>query len=1351
MNSLVHQISSAIKHSRPRVASARWALVLVLAGSAMGWMVYQGVSQQVNAQIAPAAAQIVYPVANEQLLWKSRYTIHYTAVDPGSVIVEFWVRNKQGTEAFVGLGVPSGASPYKYTWTIPEATSGTGFLENGSNIVTLIAKVGGNPVDSRTINIWKGSSTPVYGSVGPVVTFDWAKPVEDSQTFGDDQKALILKWTAGAFFPRNESGSTFYNGNNLLLGLGYYYPSDQPLDFNLVKIFTESPKDTNNTLLEGKEYLWSNIPPDFTNQRKLEVRFYSYSNQRGLPLPGETFFGSPTTMQDGKFMDWEAPKADLIPPEVPKVQPKGVYQLQWQLNDAANAPISGLRLDISLDYTNTNNQLVKILPPQLFEGGFKGSDFGDPYGTPGIYNAKIPADVQRDSNLDFHISIYRIVNGVRQEFSYNTATFHVAASPNSLSVELITPTPIKTAPDYGVVKPVVVDDQRRFVLSWNNNSALASSTRVDIKYVIDDNPTVEYDVTRVGAPILLSAEQYPWINPLEFSTDGQKNAAQYIGRRAHFIFRTVDGAYEYKSYPIVFGGRLSIVTPATGAVISGQPYTIDWTYQPAGINNDPAVQGNTLWLKIYYSAANMAQAAPITTISPADLGATSFDWNVPAGLESRSDYQFSFVWVYNLSDGIQNAQSNFKSELFTIGSAITPGAIDIIYPNGTTALTKGQTYDIQWEFNPLPDVGYRSGDVKYYYALQSNNPSYVEIGQGESIAILVDATEYTDSYSWAVNIDNLNPANNSYIIKVEYTPDASGGSPVVTVSEVFAINNPVPPTPQPLAGTYFSALMALDSEHPTFGPLSFDRFRAVSSNLSGTEVKFGLKFYNEAGVLKGVNQYHPTGQYDLILNEVGEADLSDFENILASEFNQIRQVQFVIYMSTEDYLTSMPWVQSVSLDYSMPEQVLGIINFNPNTLVNYNQTVNPDGATITFNLEAIPSVDLEGTPNIVLDVNWTAGSEPAGIVINMPVILNIFSTGPSRAFEFQVTADDNAIAGDYTFTITGHGATDVNRTLTPSATGTLTVGGTLPVTPDFSLEWVGPISQQVRAGSSVTYLILAKSLNGFAEEVSLTTNISGQFMPLSTAVTGQFFPSTPFIPTAAGSEVLLTVSVAAGTPDQGPNAFTVTGTSGDSTNILSGATLLISDTAPEHPGITINATVTMEGTRGVDQPQFFFRLYPQNAATRAAKVFQKTGILPSEFVNDALSIDVPEGLVSIGGQYTGYLRSTRHLWKKSTSNITINATTTDYSMAFGLASNPMVMGNVGPNPASGNFLEDDEINSLDYTNWYMEFVGGWLTKYADFNGDGAVNTSDITSILGQLSGGGSRWEYSGDLQTNLPN
>lgn len=585
--------------------------------------------------------------------------------------------------------------------------------------------------------------------------------------------------------------------------------------------------------------------------------------------------------------------------------------------------------------------------------------------------------------------------------------------------------------------------------------------------------------------------------------------------------------------------------------------------------------------------------------------------------------------------------------------------------------------------------------------------------------------------------------------------------------------------PPQLSGIYHSRTIPFDAANPglglsSLGDFTLKAFWDDSLNTNGaikSQVKVGVKFLgatdNPLGFLNGdgtMGHY----EYRLVIDSNPNGAVIPAEEINAmfkqyGWFKDIRKVQFVIEMSTADTISSdaayKPWVEAVSLGYEMQGSNIGAIQFIPNDNSGSRKDIN-NGATIDFDLKAIPTSDLgDDSVTVKFDVDWNGagagnGNPPDGIALQLIpengliYEFNNYSTDANRyAFKLRLTSSAEVKdAADYNFSVTGTAVGETGRDLTAAA-GILRVNGGVSTTGDIELSFVGENgdNKTFKQGDTANYGIRVTSRNGFSAPVTLDTNISTQVSGIDFP---DWIPADVVTPPANGAaNVELRALINPNADDQSNVLFTVTATAnnGDAHDEIIGKITIDADAA-ERPAITIIAHVPMETTRTSTQPTFYLRLYPDNATGRAGFAYQLLDILPTEFNDDdVITIEVPSGNVLDGHKYDGYIKSTRHLWAKSSNSFTINSATTDQS--YNLTFPTLVAGNAGPVSTATQFLEDDVINSIDWTVWFSEAAGVWSSLFADFDNNGSVNMPDLNYILGNY---GANWFKKGALETRWP-
>ncbi|MFA5270279.1 MAG: IPT/TIG domain-containing protein [Patescibacteria group bacterium] len=591
-----------------------------------------------------------------------------------------------------------------------------------------------------------------------------------------------------------------------------------------------------------------------------------------------------------------------------------------------------------------------------------------------------------------------------------------------------------------------------------------------------------------------------------------------------------------------------------------------------------------------------------------------------------------------------------------------------------------------------------------------------------------------------------------------------------TLSDATDIETAFTVGSDPFESTYYSAQWPIDDP---VANLSLSELINLTSELSapgGAQIVLGIQFYDKDGDLLVDPLGHPDGYFQIAdIDNEGSADagvnkdfdLSQFSAQTLTWFDEIRQIQLVVYMATPDSSDpdSLPWVANLTVNYSMQEATIGMINF----VSGEDDQAIDNGATIEFDLIATPLPGLgEESVTVQLGLDWE-GDMPDGFseddfdfvqtisgqeVVDDNLYEFAYSTDSTGyPFKLRVTSStENKNTADYNFSVTGievMGAGETGRTLTAAA-GILQVNGGVVTEGDIDLSFVGEGDKDFQQGDTASYGVLITSVNNFSGTVTLSTNLASQVSGIGTPV---WTPSNEVSVAAGGTAyVTLSVLIDEDADDQSNKQFTITATAagGDISDTLTGYLTIDAD-APDRPEITIHATVPMQTERTATQPKFYFRLYPDTATARIGFTYQVLDIAPTEFSGNDIDITIPAGNVLDGQEYEGYIKSTRHLWARSSNSFIVDAAATDQS--YNLTFPTLIAGNVGPVPDAAQFLEDDSINAIDWTTWFSEAVGLWSSIFSDFDNSGVVNMPDLNYIYGDY---GANWFREGDLETRWP-
>ncbi len=149
------------------------------------------------------------------------------------------------------------------------------------------------------------------------------------------------------------------------------------------------------------------------------------------------------------------------------------------------------------------------------------------------------------------------------------------------------------------------------------------------------------------------------------------------------------------------------------------------------------------------------------------------------------------------------------------------------------------------------------------------------------------------------------------------------------------------------------------------------------------------------------------------------------------------------------------------------------------------------------------------------------------------------------------------------------------------------------------------------------------------------------------------------------------------------------------------------DTPCPEGGVQVTIKAPFEGAMGAVHPSFTFRL---NTASDL-KALEQTGI----------KLDTQnQATISLGnfaaGTYKPYLRSTRHLWRAASTQLTVIAGTQTYALEF----DQLISGDIDPN---------NTINVLDFSTYAFDWGKSLPNLLPDFDENGSVNSLDAVNIF----------------------
>jgi hypothetical protein len=554
-------------------------------------------------------------------------------------------------------------------------------------------------------------------------------------------------------------------------------------------------------------------------------------------------------------------------------------------------------------------------------------------------------------------------------------------------------------------------------------------------------------------------------------------------------------------------------------------------------------------------------------------------------------------------------------------------------------------------------------------------------------------------------------------------------------------------TSDALSGAYTSAKFAISAAPDADTMMKLTDFTAnfggVQTNHS--KIDFFLRFYGTDDTTpmftNPVFNTDEEGWFTLEYLAGDSFDVSGFDSTIPtiSDFSKVKKIQFKIYMETDNYLNeaSNPFVQDIFLEYEIDTAaVVGTINFesgNARSVARGGSAEFGVNVNITGGYDSqIDSVVLRGEADdvsITIDPITIAVSDG---ITSYPTNVTFETTNltPVGAHNISISAE-----------VTGHSEMTFAPTL---LTGILTV--TDATSENFSLTWAGGADSDktVQPGGPASYNFIITWDPSYTYAIGLTTNAMTVIGSTAVEKTEFFVDGAPAPVTQAtrpsGSapytravEMRLTTKDSSG--EKALTSFNITGTSTSVPPLVKNISAAPSLTISNQPAniVTINAKAEVEGGTAASfaAPQFTVRLYKKGASSTTYT--EKTGVLAvskdattGKYVIRASfdkSTTDTNGKVVAGTTYIGYLRSTRHFWKKATTptsgEITITAGTNSYTLEFP----KMFAGDISP------ATPDNEINSLDFGAAIINFSQNLTNALNDFNNDGQVNTLDLLFIF----------------------
>jgi len=1064
---MLERLTKQLENHQPKSNTAyiHWALVLVLAMSFTGWMVYQGVSQKVEAQSIPQSIRINYPTSGDLLLANSTYQGEYEVLtNTTSSGIEFLVKNPSGVLISIYTSGVNQKGKYTFVWDLTKLLTNVDFLNQGFTTLTLEVYDAGAKVYSHTVKVWRMKSGSIINSAaGPT---DWQKPIPQ-QEFGSDQLALDLAWKGGNFAPPSSSGATdFYNQAHVLMG---HFVNGSPDLFKIDEWMAGGHFGSYLATTYGVvSFLWSHIGSQFWSYTggsgpTLGMQIISYAADgeypegRGTPVAGAI---DRISMPLSSFVTWSAPVGTAGP-----VYPGAKYILKWAVNVKANPP-SGLKADVTAYYNYDSVSKTwksQVVAPDIDPVSITSKEW------------TIPTDVKLGSTIKFLITTKLSTLQGSVEYS-KTNSGDLKVNSTTAPIELTSPTKIGTGPDNGVIKPKLVTlsdgkEYRSFTLKWSmaDNVPANLDLVAHVKYALaDDSETMD-----VGS-VNLSDGSYDWRNPLEATSE--KDTAFWIGKAANLVFYSRDNSFVYTSYPVVFGGRLTVTQPQPNEVMVGQPYTIKWTYPPAYTSQQPEFHQNTRYLQIHYGEVvkgtdgqeKVDNWTEIVQLEPSTTGPTdSYTWSgdKTSVLTAGKKYRFSFTWVYKLSVGTANAKSSFPAVDFTVASSDGP-FINFTTPTARTVAVVGKILPIHIQITPNGWDMSKFDIMFIQYAITGGTPKNIEGINPD------DRLEY--DFSWTVPTELANE-------KIHLIATLGGGT-TPRDSDPFSVisagHTGDGTNPSDYQMRFASAIKPLFGVGETNSRLTdITGGAAAESNFSQTAtIKYWLSLY----MVDGSGQDKLIYAFPLQRSDTGALSILDADR--ASQFgagvlNSATKIQLVVAFEITDSIldTELPSVTSVTINYSTDFVNAPFeITITPNT-----KTIDT-GASADYTITVIPVDSPTFTGSVTLAIanpSWAEGQVAItfdSVTTNVPggATLKLTSTTP----------------GTYTFIVSATAGEFVAR----STVTTLIVGSVTPpdgTVPQVNIAFTAPVQRGEIKNPDLRFtLALYEGLQSVYQDSTLVTD-----------------------------------------------------------------------------------------------------------------------------------------------------------------------------------------------------------------------------------------------------------------------
>lgn len=734
-------------------------------------------------------------------------------------------------------------------------------------------------------------------------------------------------------------------------------------------------------------------------------------------------------------------------------------------------------------------------------------------------------------------------------------------------------------------------------------------------------------------------------------------------------------------------GTIEWIVTTDGSPIQIDYFKIDYSYYDSDIDNwgdwleiDHHVPGGRSSYE--WSIADMALGEYLIKIGAYKDGV------IAPIIEAIMSGSFTITDVQTISDTVK-----FIADTSSVNENTGTHSVEVVY----TVAIGGTT---------LPDV-----IVIYQVSDITTSPDdYTD--QGTGTLIFPGGISGSQMIIFDINPDDILEDNETFQIELSSVENATIGEPsihIVTIIDVLQ-----------LEGTYYSPEYPIYDGAATAHILSLDGFDALASLSDfNSQVEFAIKLIDTDGNYLGPDEF-----VSLNYNESASELAAKFSGL---DLSLVDKVQFRICMQTADNTYYPPWVESLNFRYTVETDES--IKMGDIVFVGDNHKSVERGNQINYEVMLTPIDEFKDILTVVLNMATSAN----GITAD-PVTINFDGSDNYIATITLTTTNEAPVANDIPFYIRTI-ATDPDRpdlyTEPNPLEGKIDITDGSVIINDFSLFLIEDYKNPAPGGLVIFTVNITKN-DGFNEDINFTTDIETQLTGIVDPA-GTYFDPTGAIPpteSAVNLHVKILDIIDPANLDQ-EFSFTIIGASVDSqiTHSVIGY-ITVSESDNSYLAITLNLTAPVEGgvSDNLSYPSFIFRLYAENETNPDTYTIQADNLTADDYDSNtktaSIQVNIEEGYVADTSTYIGYLRSTRHLWRKATipfeGKITIDADNLTYTMSFP----ELIAGDIAP--AS----RDNIINSIDYTRLTQDFWSTIIGLLPDFNNDNVINSLDVSFLFG---------------------